>query len=89
MSNDGSRTSDSAQVMSDTRSMKSLMRSGSIKSLTPATYENSNVAVYEVGNIPQYNYLNKAWIIWFPKWINLFFITKACRAINLLLETLD
>nr|DBA21003.1 TPA: hypothetical protein GDO54_017729 [Pyxicephalus adspersus] len=47
MSNDGSRTSDSAQVMSDTRSMKSPMRSGSVKSLTPATYENSNVAVYE------------------------------------------
>ncbi|XP_075040439.1 retinal guanylyl cyclase 2 isoform X1 [Mixophyes fleayi] len=47
MSNDGSRTSDSGQLMSDTRSMKSPMRSGSIKSLTPATYENSNVAVYE------------------------------------------
>lgn len=48
MSNDGSRTSDSGHVVSENRSMKSPMRSGSTKSLTPATYENSNVAIYEV-----------------------------------------
>uniref|UniRef100_A0A6I8S5Y4 Guanylate cyclase n=1 Tax=Xenopus tropicalis TaxID=8364 RepID=A0A6I8S5Y4_XENTR len=47
LSNDGSRTSDSGPVLTDTRSMKSPMRSGSTQSLIPATYENSNVAIYE------------------------------------------
>ncbi|KAJ1197522.1 hypothetical protein NDU88_001379 [Pleurodeles waltl] len=47
MSTDGSRTSGSGQAPSDARSTKSPMKSYSVKSLTPATYENSNVAIYE------------------------------------------
>ncbi|XP_078542104.1 retinal guanylyl cyclase 2 isoform X2 [Lissotriton helveticus] len=46
-SSDGSRASGSGQGVSDGRSIRSPMRSYSVKSLTPATLENSNVAVYE------------------------------------------
>ncbi|XP_078268015.1 retinal guanylyl cyclase 2-like [Rhinoraja longicauda] len=42
-----SQLSEGAQCLSDTRSRKSPIRSYSVRSLTPATYENSNVAVYE------------------------------------------
>ncbi|XP_043913219.1 retinal guanylyl cyclase 2 [Protopterus annectens] len=47
MNSDGSRTSDGGPSNSDTRSIKSRLRSYSMRSLTPATYENSNVAIYE------------------------------------------
>ncbi|XP_069468726.1 retinal guanylyl cyclase 2 isoform X2 [Ambystoma mexicanum] len=47
LSTDGSRTSSSGQTAADARSTRSPMRSYSVKSLTPATYENSNVAIYE------------------------------------------
>ncbi|XP_072126994.1 retinal guanylyl cyclase 2-like isoform X1 [Mobula birostris] len=47
VSTEDSQLSEGAQSCYESRSRRSLIRSYSIRSLTPATYENSNVAVYE------------------------------------------
>ncbi|XP_067852788.1 retinal guanylyl cyclase 2-like [Heptranchias perlo] len=47
LSKKDSQFSEGGQSISETRSRKSPMRSYSMRSLTPATHENSNVAVYE------------------------------------------
>ncbi|XP_069748930.1 retinal guanylyl cyclase 2-like isoform X2 [Narcine bancroftii] len=47
ISTEDSQLSEGARCLSETRSRKSLIRSYSVGSLTPASYENSNVAVYE------------------------------------------
>ncbi|XP_072361836.1 retinal guanylyl cyclase 2-like [Scyliorhinus torazame] len=47
LSGEGSQFSEGGQSISETRDGKSPMWSCSIRSLTPATHENSNIAVYE------------------------------------------
>nr|XP_033802195.1 retinal guanylyl cyclase 2 isoform X2 [Geotrypetes seraphini] len=51
----GSLMSESGQFPSESRSTKSPRRSCSVKSLPPATYENSNVAVYEMKDLRHEN----------------------------------